>query len=164
MNNGGIRSENYFKIKVKKIKNIIRKNNINKIKYIGKNTHISSDCYFGSPENIKIGRNCSINNKGWFIATENINIGNDVLIGPKVAMFTSNHNYKNRTKLIRQQGYTFGAINIEDDVWIGYGATILYGVTLKKGCVVAAGSIVTKDVDEYDIVGGIPAKVIGRRK
>ena len=55
-------------------------------------------------------------------------------------------------------------IIIEDDVWLGAGAKILKGVTLKKGCVCAAGAVVTCDVPEYAIVGGVPAKVIGWRK
>ena len=56
-----------------------------------------------------------------------------------------------------------GDITIEDDVWIGFGATILSGVTIGQGAVIAAGSVVTKDVPPYAIVGGVPAKVIKYR-
>lgn len=56
-----------------------------------------------------------------------------------------------------------GAIIVDDDVWIGYGATIMSGVHIGQGAVVAAGAVVTKDVPPYAIVGGVPAKVIKYR-
>lgn len=159
-----IRSKSKSKKFIRKVLNIVLRNNINKISAIGENTYISKDSYFGSPTNINIGDNCSINNQCWLIGSGGIEIKNDVLIAPRVAFFTSNHNYANRNLLIREQGYTFEKITVEDDVWIGYGATILAGVTLHKGCVVAAGAVVTKSVEPYTIVGGIPAKKISNRQ
>ena len=63
----------------------------------------------------------------------------------------------------KSEAFSKGDIIVEDDVWIGYGATIMSGVTIGKGAVVAAGSIVTKDVPAYGIVAGVPAKVIRYR-
>lgn len=158
-----IRSKSKLKRSVRFLLNILLRNNINKINHIGENTYISKDCYFGSPKNIIIGENCSINNQCWIIGSGGIEIKNNVLIAPRVAFFTSNHNYQEKTVLIREQGYTFKKIIIEDDVWIGYGATILSGVTLHEGSVVAAGAVVVKDVPPYTIVGGVPAKEISKR-
>ena len=64
---------------------------------------------------------------------------------------------------IKEQGVNSKGIVIEDNVWIGASATILDGVTISKGAVIAAGSVVNKNVDKYAIVAGVPAKVIGSR-
>lgn len=63
----------------------------------------------------------------------------------------------------RREAFSEGGIKVGDDVWIGYGATILDGVNIGKGAVVAAGAVVTKDVPPYTIVGGIPASIIRKR-
>lgn len=90
-------------------------------------------------------------------------IGSNILIGPNVVLRASNHIYKNRDVLIRHQGHESGIIEISDDVWIGANVTVLPNVRIHKGAVVAAGAVVTKDVEEYTIVGGIPAKEISKR-
>ncbi len=61
------------------------------------------------------------------------------------------------------QGFDLGAIRIGDDVWIGTGATILAGVTIGKGCIIAAGSVVTRSFPAYSIIAGVPAKIIRSR-
>ena len=63
----------------------------------------------------------------------------------------------------RVEAFSKGNIVVEDDVWIGYGATILSGVHIGRGAVIAAGAVVTKDVDAYAIVGGIPARILRYR-
>ncbi|MBN1431653.1 MAG: acyltransferase [Methanomicrobiaceae archaeon] len=90
-------------------------------------------------------------------------IGNNVLIGPNVVVRSADHNFSSADTLIQKQGHTGGRITIEDDVWIGANAVILKGVTIKTGAVVGAGAVVTKDVDEYVIAGGVPAKKISSR-
>lgn len=72
--------------------------------------------------------------------------------------------YPFRGKLVGNvEAMSKGPIVVEDDVWIGYGATVLSGVTLGKGCVVGAGALVCKDIPPYAIVAGVPAKVIRYR-
>jgi galactoside O-acetyltransferase len=93
-----------------------------------------------------------------------ISIGNNVAIGPNVVFRASNHNYIKKDILINKQGHKKGNIIIEDDVWIAANVVILPGVTIKKGAVVAAGAVVAKDVENYKVVGGIPAKNISVRK
>ena len=73
------------------------------------------------------------------------------------------HNYNDRNVLINQQGNTEKDIVIEDDVWIGYGAQIMAGVTVRKGCVIAAGAVLTHSTNEYEVWGGVPARKIKER-
>lgn len=94
-----------------------------------------------------------------------VHFGNHILVGPRVAFFGKDgHRYDIVGKTIwdSPRGDNYKII-VEDDVWIGYGAIILSGVTIGRGSVVAAGSIVTKSIPRYSIVGGVPAKVIGKR-
>lgn len=65
---------------------------------------------------------------------------------------------------MNRQGITTAPIHIGDDVWIGHGVAILKGVTIGNGAIVAAGAVVNKDVAPFDIVGGVPARVLGNRK
>ncbi len=92
-----------------------------------------------------------------------IKIGRDVLIASHVVIRSSNHKFDNRNIPINRQGHTPGTIIIEDDVWIGTSATILPDVVIGKGAVIAAGAVVTKDVEPYTIVSGIPAIKIKER-
>jgi acetyltransferase-like isoleucine patch superfamily enzyme len=115
-------------------------------------------------ENVYIGRYCTIECDA--------NIGNEVLVGNLVGLVgRRDHNYEKVgvpvrfAPAIRDKGYdnSEGKIIVGDDVWIGYGATILSGVTIGEGAVVAAGSLVVKDVEPFSIVGGAPAKFIKMR-
>ena len=118
------------------------------------------------PQNIEIGINSYINGGGDIIASPNakIKIGNNCLISYKVHIRTEAHCYKSQNELINQQGHYEADVIIEDDVWIGFGAQIMAGVTLNTGCVVGAGAVVTKDVPKYAVVGGSPAKIIKYRE
>lgn len=131
---------------------------------IGSNCNITDKVIFHHPENIIIGNNTLING-GMIIAgeTSKVEIGNDCLISYNVHIRTTSHNYKKKNELIRNQGHFEKDIIIEDDVWIGFGAQIMPGVTLHKGCVVGAGAVVTKDVSEYTVVAGVPAVKISER-
>lgn len=101
-----------------------------------------------------------------------LKIGDFCSIGPKVSFILSaDHSFSHistypfKTKIIDGsfEGLSKGDIVIDDDVWIGYGATILSGVHIGQGAVVAAGAVVSRDVPPYAIVGGVPAKVIKYR-
>ena len=87
-------------------------------------------------------------------------IGNHVNLAQGITVTALNHNFEDKTKRIEEQGITTKPIIIGDDVWIGANAVILPGVTIGKHCVVAAGAVVTKDVPDNTIVGGVPAKEI----
>jgi acetyltransferase-like isoleucine patch superfamily enzyme len=117
------------------------------------------------PRNIFVGED-SYMNGGQLRASKNakIIIGDNCLISYNVHIRTDMHNYKERYKLILEQGHSEESIVIQDDVWIGYGAQIMSGVSIGKGAIIAAGSIVTKDVPEYAIVAGVPARIIKYRE
>jgi len=115
------------------------------------------------PHRLSIGNNSFVG-KGTFIqASGNVIIGENVLIGPHCKIWSSNHNFSSIDKPINSQGHTFKKVIIEDDVWVGTGAIILSGSYLKKGTIIAAGSVVTKHFPEYSIIGGNPAKFIRSR-
>ncbi len=148
------------------------------IKLNRSNIHMSKNSSFGrgtvlfAPNSINIGDNVYI---GKYCSLEtDIEIGNYVLIGNNVGIIGKyDHDYTQigtpikDAQWIGDKKYDFlgkdKKVVIEDDVWIGYGAIILSGVTVKKGSIVAAGSVVTNDTEEYTIVAGNPARVIKNR-
>jgi len=94
-----------------------------------------------------------------------VRIGDNVMIGPHCTLAAGNHDFKQTAKPMRHAGsISSGPIIIEDDVWIGANVTITDGVRVGRGAVVAANSAVTKNVVEYAIVGGVPARPIGSRR
>ena len=113
---------------------------------------------------IEIGNNCSINPYSIIYGHGNLKIGNNVLIAAHTVIIPANHIFSDHSKPINNQGLTKLGIVIEDDVWIGAGCKILDGVTIGKGSVIAAGAVVNKDVANYTIVGGVPAKFIKKRE
>lgn len=121
-----------------------------------KDVAIFTPVYINYGKNIHIGKNVFINFDCTFLALGGIIIEDDVLIGPKVNLITENHplNPKERKGLIAKP------ILIKKNAWIGANATILPGVTIGENAVIAAGAVVSKDVPDNTIVGGIPAKSI----
>lgn len=118
------------------------------------------------PQSVSVGNHVRFNDNAWIAANDNggeISIGNNTIIGPRVILHTGNHLYKDRNVPVWKQGYRFKPIIIKEDVWLGSNVTVLQGVSIEKGSIIAAGSVVTKDVEEYTIVGGVPAKKIGVR-
>ena len=87
-------------------------------------------------------------------------IGNHVNLAQGITVTALNHNFEDTTKRIDEQGISTKPVVIGDDVWIGANAVILPGVTIGRHVVVAAGAVVTKDVPDNCVVGGVPAKVI----
>jgi len=115
---------------------------IGKINF-GDNGHIGVDVYINASKGL-------------------VNIGNNVAIGPKTQIYSYSDQYKKDIKI--GEFHKVGDVNIKNNVLIGAGSIILPGVTIKDGAIVAAGAVVTKDVPQYVIVGGVPAKEIGKRR
>ena len=92
-------------------------------------------------------------------------IGDDVMMGENVTIITRNHRFSRTDKPMMDQGFEEERpVYIGNDVWIGDKATILAGVKIGNGCIIGAGSVVTKDVPDYSVVAGVPAKIIKNRK
>lgn len=104
-----------------------------------------------------IGRNVFINQNCTFYDLGGIDIGDDVMIGPNVSLITSSHPIAPSR---RRDGVIARPIVIGKNVWIAAGATLVGGVTVGENSVVAAGSVVTRDVPPNSLVGGNPARVI----
>lgn len=132
-------------------------------KYVGDNVNIRPNIKFAMGYNISIGENSGIGDGCFLQDLGEIVIGCDVLMAPEVMIFTANHKIK-KDELIRTQGAEIKSVRIEDDVWIGTRAILLPGIHIGKGAVIAAGAVVTKDVEPNTIVGGVPAKKIGNRE
>ena len=110
----------------------------------------------GGPD-MTIGRNVFVNQNCTFYDLGGLEIGDDVMIGPNVSLITSGHPIAPSQ---RRAGVTAAPIKIERNVWIAANVTVIGGVTIGEHSVVAAGSVVTKDVPAYSLVGGNPARVI----
>ena len=111
----------------------------------------------------KIGSNNFFNKNIKVACHKSITIGNDCLLADSVHLYDHNHNFNDISCSIKDQGYSSSPIVIGDNVWIGAKATILSGVIIGSGAVVATGAVVTKNVPAMAIVGGVPAKIIGKR-
>ena len=107
-------------------------------------------------KNITVGRDVFINSGCHFQDQGGITIGDASLIGHNVVLATINHDLSP----LKNRENHYAPIVIEDHVWIGSNATILPGVTVGRWAVVAAGAVVTTDVEEFTVVGGVPAKEI----
>ncbi len=130
------------------------------LKKCGKNVNIEKGAEFAS--NIEIGDNSGLGIE-CRISGRTV-IGDNVMMGPRVMIFTKNHEFKDISIPMNAQGMREEkTVAIEDDVWIGAGVIILPGVTIHKGSVIGAGSVVTKDIPKYAIACGNPAKVIKYR-
>ena len=86
------------------------------------------------------------------------------MMSPRVSMYAENHNFADRATPMKDQGVTRESIIIEDDCWIASNSIILAGVRIGQGSIIAAGSVVTKDVEPMSVMGGNPAKLIKYRE
>ncbi len=124
---------------------------------VGEHFRLIPPFYTDCGKNIRVGARVFINQNCTFYALAEIVIGDDVMIGPNVSLITSEH----PVAPSQRRAYLLGKpITIENGVWIAAGATIIGGVTVGENSVVAAGSVVTRDVPANTLVGGNPAKVI----
>ena len=136
----------------------------------GKNVSIPENCYIRCTgvvshlgKGLTIGNNTGLGHNNFINAQGGVVIGNDVIIGPNVSMLSENHKFGSSDKLIRLQGVSRKGINISDNVWIGANVTILDGVSIGKGCVIGAHSVVTKSIPDLSVAVGNPCRIIRKR-
>lgn len=126
--------------------------------WIGRNSYIR--CV---PGTISLGDYTSISEGSWINAMESVRIGSYSGVSPGCHVTDANHGIAPGI-LMRMQSRTAAPVTIGDGTWLAAGSKVLSGVTVGRGVVVAAGAVVTKDVPDYAIVGGVPARVIGSRE
>jgi len=133
---------------------------------IGKNAIIRPSNIYGGPigDGLEIGNNSNIGPFNYIGCSGKITIGNNVMLGPRVSIYAENHVFDNAELTIKEQGVKKQFVIIEDDCWIASNAVILSGVTIGQGSVIAAGAVVTESIEPYSIVGGVPAKLIKKRR
>ena len=130
-------------------------------KKFGKKVNIEPKVIFFNLSESEIGDYSGIGMRS-YIGT--VKIGRDVMIGEELIAISRNHEFGDLSRPMREQGWKEDRpVVIEDDVWIGSRVTILPGVTIRKGTIVGAGSVVTKDAGPYSIVAGNPAREIRKR-
>lgn len=141
-------------------------------RHFGRDLHVGARTRFWAPESIEIGEHTYIG-KDVHVET-NCRIGRYVLIANRVGLVGRNdHDFRTIGVPVRfgrwigsvqsPSPHRGESVQIEDDVWIGFGATVLSGVVIGRGAIVAAGSVVTRNIERYSIVAGNPARPVGRR-
>lgn len=126
---------------------------------IGVDTVICNSCEIRSPEKISIGDNCAIGDQCVLDGRAGLAIGNNVNLSTAAWLWTNQHNPQDP-----DWGVKSAPIIIKDYAWVSSRASVLPGITIGEGAVVAAHAVVTKDVEPYTIVGGVPARKIGERR
>lgn len=132
-------------------------------KKCGKGLRVADYVVIKFPEMIAVGNHVAFNEFDWIDGNGGIEIGDYVRIGPHVSVISFEHVFSDPEIPIKLQGKSLKKIVIEDDVWIGAGSKILGGVTIGKGSVIGAGSVVTKNIPPYSIAVGNPARIIRKR-
>ncbi|TGE79857.1 acyltransferase [Pseudoalteromonas sp. KS88] len=146
---------------IKILKRFVKKRN--NFKLLGNNSVVSKGKFFGANQTT-IGDNCYIGPEAYWYGIGGINIGEGTIIGPKSTIWSANHNYESDVAIPYDKQVINKAVIVGRACWFGFGVHICPGVTIGDGAVIAMGSVVTKDIPEFAIVGGNPAKVIGYRK
>lgn len=121
---------------------------------ISRGVMIRPSSYYGNDlgKGLVMGEHSSIGPYGYVGCSGMITIGKNVMFGPKCSLFAENHNFSDIEKNIKSQGVNKKGITVEDDCWIGSNVVILDGVTIGKGSVIGAGTLITKDVPAGSVV------------
>lgn len=128
----------------------------------GQGINVESGAYFGSGKGLVIGDRSGIGIDADIHGP--VTIGTDVMMGPRCTILTRNHRIDDVTVPMNTQSFAgYRPVVIEDDVWIGANVTIMPGVRVGTGTVIAAGAVVAGDVQPFSIVGGVPARIIRSR-
>jgi acetyltransferase-like isoleucine patch superfamily enzyme len=109
---------------------------------------------------LKMGNNSAVGDFTHFGATGGLEIGNDVIMGSYVSFHSENHNFSDKSKLIREQGVNSKGIKIGNNIWVGAKVTFLDGCQVGDNSIVAAGAVVNGIFPNNSLIGGVPAKLI----
>ena len=133
---------------------------------IGERVLIARACLIQSKVgSIEIGDGCSIGGQTTLSASGSIRLGKDVMVAGQCYLGGGRyHTERTGVPMMKQGIYSRGPVVVGDDVWLGAGARVLDGATVGEGAIIGAGAIVAKDIPEYAIAAGVPAKVVGWRE
>jgi len=131
---------------------------------IGKRVVFYPGIWIFPGRNLKLGDDVDLAYGVLITTSGGVTIGNRTLVGYGARILSSNHHVPPAPERIFSAGHVNAPVIIGNDVWIGANAIILPGVTINEGAVIAAGSIVTKDVAAWTVVGGVPAKILRKRQ
>jgi acetyltransferase-like isoleucine patch superfamily enzyme len=127
---------------------------------------LGDECYIAAQayvtDHVTAGNQCTIN--PFAVVRGTVTMGDHVRVGAHASILGFNHNHARLDRPIHEQGLSSKGIRIGDDVWIGSGALLLDGVSVGSHCIVAAGAVVTRDVPDWAVVAGNPARVLRDRR
>lgn len=126
----------------------------------GKRFQLARGAIINMPRNIAIGDDVYIAHDAWINGTGGLTIGDNVIVSPKVVIATTRHAYENGSVILNKSDH--GPIVIGNGTWIASHCTVTMNTTIGKGCIVGACSSVTRDLPDYVLAGGVPARVIKR--
>ncbi|MCI8554130.1 MAG: acyltransferase [Clostridiales bacterium] len=129
----------------------------------GDNVSIHQGCFILYPEKLSLGSHVSIHPMCYIEAVGGLCIGDNVSLAHAVTVLSATHHYKDRNIPIKDQGISELPAKICDNVWVGAKATILGGRNIGSGSVIAAGAVVTHDVEPNTVVAGVPASFLMER-
>lgn len=129
-------------------------------KSCGSNVSIHPDVRIIHPDKISVGNNVSIHSLCYIDGEGGIVIGNNVSIAHNVSILSFNHTWEEVMSPIKYNPKSYKSVLIADDVWIGCGSRLMAGVKISNRCIIASGSVVTKDCESHGLYAGIPAKLI----
>ena len=127
-------------------------------KNCGNNVSIKQYVFLENIHNISFGDNVSVHPFCYLEGSGGIEIGNDVSLAHNTSILSVNHTWENYEMPIKYNPIDHTPVKICDDVWVGCGCRIMAGITINSRSIIAAGAVVTKDVESNSIVGGVPAK------
>lgn len=127
-------------------------------KSCGDNVLLKEYVIINNPQELSLGNNISIHPFCYIESLGGISIGNDVSIAHNTSILSVNHTWEDKSLPIKYNEIRKSPVIIEDDVWVGCGCRIMAGTTIHRHSVLAAGAVVTKDVDSNTVAGGVPAK------
>ena len=131
---------------------------------MGENTVIQHGFRITNPERVRVGANCNFGQGVFITGGGGVLIGNWVGFGPDVKIWSVNHRFDDPDQPWLLQGSIEKKVVIEDDVWLAANVFVMPGVTIERGAIVSAGSVVNKSVPAYSLFAGNPGRVIGWRK
>jgi acetyltransferase-like isoleucine patch superfamily enzyme len=132
---------------------------------VGAGAQVRPSGYYGRDVGVglRVGDDSNIGSQAYIGCSGGITIGKRVLMGPQVVILSEEHNLDDAGKAIKAQGVRHAPTAIQDEVWLGAHSTVMGGVSIGRGAVVAAGAVVTRDVPDGAVVAGVPASIIRRR-